>query len=344
MNIVHKHVNKALQLRHHKHTGKLLAHKHTSYRVLFALLLLPILMLPLINNMNAYANEVLSVTATVPAPIPAGYPTIDVPAKGSSTTSDIVTVSGRCPVITPAIIIAIYRNSLLAGSVQCDSGGGYSVPISLEPGQNKLVATVVTITNGIGNSSEEMVVNKDTQQAEIPVALGQKEKVEDLERYTPLLRVLAKDVYVLLNMDGKGTWRGSIAGGTAPYQIAFNWGDGFIDRRTVFDNSEQTFIHDYEIVQPRALVISVTDATGVTTALRSMAIALDVKQTGLIIDKKAGELGVHPFIGFIHKNALTIYVSTVSALVFLWYIERGHHILSIREMMARMRHHPAHKP
>lgn len=318
--------------------------------MLFTLLLLPILALPLVDSMNAYADEVLSVTATVPAPIPPGYPTIDTPASSSATTSQTVTVSGTCPVITPAIIVAVYRNLLLAGSVQCDSGGEYSVPISLEPGENKLVATVVTITNGIGNSSGETIATYDVPEPIVPPAVpggpvqpGQ-ETIEGFEQLAPPLQVIAKDIYVLVGVDGKATWRGSFAGGVGPYKVTFNWGDGTIDRRSVVDTSEQTFTHDYEIAQPRALVISVTDASGATATLRSTAVAPEVKHAGLVIDKKAGASGIPPIIEFVQKNAATIYVSTVSALVFLWYIESGRHILSIGEMMAHIFHHPVRKP
>ena len=72
---VHKHVNKTLKLRHHKHTGKLLAHRHTSYRVLFLLMLAPIGMMALVQNLSASAAD-LGVTATVPSQVPNGKPTI----------------------------------------------------------------------------------------------------------------------------------------------------------------------------------------------------------------------------------------------------------------------------
>lgn len=340
-------MNKTLKLRHHKHTGKVLAHKHTSYRVLFVLLLLPIIAVPLVDGMRAHADQVLSVTATIPAPIPPGYPTIDAPASGETTASDTVTVSGTCPVISPAIIIAVYRNLLLAGSAQCDAGGEYSVPISLENGENTLVATVVTITNGIGNSSDEVIINKlvplSPESPVNPVGPGQ----SSIEGFDPLaapLQILAKDIYMLVGVDGKGVWRGSFAGGTPPYEVAFSWGDGVIDHRTVMDGSEQEFAHDYEIVQPRVLVISVTDASGATATLRSTAVAPDIKHAGLVIDKKAGETGVSPIVEFVQKNAAAIYVSTVSALVFLWYIESGRHVLSIGQMMAHIFHFPTHKP
>lgn len=296
--------------------------------------------------MNAYADEVLSVTATIPAPIPAGTPTIDAPADGSVTTSDTVTVSGTCPVISPAIIIAIYRNLLLAGSTQCDGGGEYSVPISLEPGENALVATVVTITNGVGNSSDEAVVVYDAPEPpvppadpESPVAPGQ-EAVEGFELLAPPLQVLAKDIYVLAGANGSATWRGSFSGGTGPYVVSFDWGDGVVDRREVADSSEQTFTHTYKNIQTRALVITVTDANGESATLRSTVIAPEAKAVGLVIDKKAGASGIPPIIEFVQEHAATIYISAVSALAFLWYLESGRHILSIGEMMAHLFHHP----
>src|SRR5690242_16476962 len=100
-----KSAHKPLKLRHTKYTGKIMAHKHTSYRVLFFLMLVPIGLMAFIDQMVGASD--LQVHAKVPAPIPAGAPAITSPVDNSTVNSGDLTVSGSCPVITPAVIIAI---------------------------------------------------------------------------------------------------------------------------------------------------------------------------------------------------------------------------------------------
>ncbi len=119
-------------------------------------MLAPIIMMALVGKLATAAD--LTVTATVPAPMPSGAPLITSVADGSTTTQGQVLVEGTCPTIDPAVIIAIYDNGVLVGSAECTVDGTFSVPVSLSVGSHTLTAVIVTITGEIGASSPAVTI------------------------------------------------------------------------------------------------------------------------------------------------------------------------------------------
>ena len=107
----------------------------------------------LVDKLDVAASN-LMVTATVPAPIPDGAPIITTPMDGATVQTQNITVSGLCPVITPAVIITIYNDNVFAGSAICSADGKFSVPIVISYGDHTLLAKVVTITGGEGKTSQ----------------------------------------------------------------------------------------------------------------------------------------------------------------------------------------------
>lgn len=331
MKKVHKPVHKALKLRHHKHTGKLLAHKHTSYRVLFLLMLAPIGLISLTNYMDVQADEVLTVTAKISATLPSDPPTIDSPSNNATTLANQIVVSGTCPVFDPEIIVVIYNNGSVAGSEQCTPEGNYSLPIALTVGANTLVATVINITNDIGASSPALTVTRNQQPPTTvpPVTKGDDNKtppflkVEEAELLTPVIRIIPEKAFVSIEADGKVTWTGKVEGGKTPYKMQADWGDGTVDRRTVHNQSLQTFTHTYKAPGVYTLLIKATDVNGVSTILHSAAVT-PAAWRGKPNDRVKYD-DVHPVVAYVEKNALPIWIAVLFALVFLWYLEHGRH-------------------
>jgi hypothetical protein len=334
-------LHKALHLRHHKHTGKLLAHKHTSYRTLFMLMLAPILMLALVSDLQAHADDTITVSATVPANIPSGNPTIDSPLDGVTLSAANVTVSGTCPVITPAIIIAIYDNGTLTSSVQCQVDGTYSVSTPLIYGLNSLVATVKTVTNGTGGSSSPPVkVTRPTPPAPSPSpsshpsspkppVSGDQITPSVIELLPTIVRVEPSEAFFVVTTKGSTTWQGKFEGGSAPYQVKMDWGDGSSDTHTVADASVQSFSHTYKSVSSYNITITATDSKGATTTLHSVSVSLQLS-TGTQGAGDTHVTGVPPVVEFAQKYMWQIYIGSLSGLVFLWWLEHGRHLLTFR--------------
>jgi hypothetical protein len=329
-----KKVHKALHLRHHKHTGKLLAHKHTSYRVLFLLMLLPVIALALVDRLDVAASD-LVVSASVPAAIPADPAVITSPNDGETILTREVAVNGTCPVISPAIIVAIYNNGALAGSASCTASGTFSVPITLSYGTNALVPKVVTITGDIGASGPTVTVTFPTAFNNYSYGGSGLSGVSGIG--TPL-RVVSQDIYALITADGNTAWHGNIAGGSAPYHVKIDWGDGNTDTITVTDSAEQTFSHHYGVIQSYNIKITVDDTEHETVTLHIAGVTRFVQTGTAGLNATLDQLP--PVVAFIQKYVLQIYIVTLSGLVFLWYLEHGQHIVSRRGVVhkRKLRH------
>jgi|GEM_PF-2181915 len=310
-----KSVHRALNLRHHQHTGKLIHHQHTSYRVLFLLMLVPIGMMVLVNHLQASASSYV-VNAVVPATVPNGSPEILSPKNGAVISNGQITVSGTCPVSNLATAIAIYDNKKLLGSAACSTDGTFAVPISLSYGTHKLVATLVAVTGEVGGSSDFITITRVA-----PVLPSSMTGVG----YVSPLRIIPKGTYILIPANGDVSWRGSITGGTAPYSVRVNWGDGSADTYKVSGKAQQTFFHHYKTIQTYTVVITAHDSAHDSTTLYSVALSQQLHQ-GLGLGLDTNIPPSFTLLSLVEKHIWQIYIVTLSSLVFLWYLEQGRHL------------------
>jgi hypothetical protein len=303
---------------------------------------LPVMMLTVVNRLDAAATDLI-VSATVPAPLPSGTAEITSLNNGDTVPNQDIVVSGTCPIIDPAIIVAIYNNDVLAGSAPCSPGGTFSVSIQSINGTNALVPKIVTITNEIGASGSTVTVTWLAPSPDHSDSPGIDPGMTNFDSIGLPLRVVPTDIFAIINADGNTTWRGRFAGGTSPYQIQVDWGDGHTDTFTVNDTSEQTYRHDYEKVQSYDITIEVTDVDQSTATMHVAGVTRFVNLGVTGLDANLNQLP--PVVAFIQQNAVQIYTVTLSGLVFLWYLEHGRHlavagtkIVSIKIHKTRLRH------
>lgn len=297
---------------------------------------LPAFMMAMVGNL-AIASD-LTITATVPAPIPGGAPTITQPLTNSTINASSVVVSGTCPVIIPAVVITIYDGTEIAGSNQCNVSGLYSVPISLSYGTHTLVATVVTITNQTGESSLPVTITRPAPPTPVvpptnpvvsnvsPSATPSATPGSTAAPAAQLLRITTTDKYMILDPDGRVTWHGVFSGGTAPYTVRVNWGDGQIEENIVLDQTEQVFSHTYKQKETYDVSIQAFDATGITSSLRTTAIT-NLAPLGVGIAPIRSQEQLAPVLTFIQEHTVQIYIAAFSSLTFLWYLEHGRNLL-----------------
>lgn len=327
-------IHRALKLHHHRHTGKLLAHRHTSYRVLFILLLLPMFMLVLVGQLDASASDDLAVNAVVPAPIPSGAPVITSPANNTTTQLGQITASGTCPVMTPAVIIALYDNSTLVGSSNCQTDGTFSVVISLTAGTNTLVATVMTITGGTGASSQPVTVTyqppvtSPSPSPQPPIGGSTGSSDSGSTSAPPLFGGISTQPFISIAANGDAQWQGSFVDGTSPYKVSINWGDGTIDTHVVGDHLQQTFFHKYAVVKDYVVTVDAIDATGRTISMQVAGVTY-IQQQSLIglMTADYQENTQSPILAFMQRYIWQIYIVAIFSVLFLWYIEHGRHLL-----------------
>jgi hypothetical protein len=151
-----------LKLIHHKHSGKLRPHEHTSYLPLGALLLVVGLLLGVYTSYAASPGPQagsIGLTGVVPGNPPTAAPTIDTPKDGTHFSTTPVTVSGTCPKNT---LVEVFKNNIFAGSIPCTDAGKYSLDIDLLIGANVLFARVYDDLNQAGPDSNKPTVRSES--------------------------------------------------------------------------------------------------------------------------------------------------------------------------------------
>ena len=255
-------IHQTLHLQHHRHTGKFLHHRHTSYRGLAVVLGVATAAIIGLNTMAKVTADSLYVYARIAAPVPTSPAVITSPSDNTTVHDANLIISGACPVITPQVIIAILDNGNTVGSAACDTSNNFSIPITLYEGANTLVARSITITDDTGPDSDPVHVTyvapvvPPTQNppAQPPTSIG-------TGTSTPLV-ITPGQSFVVYGPSRDATWTGSFSGGTPPYTVQIDWGDGTVNTYAVRDSSQQEFTHHYRHIAPYDITIHVTDTSG----------------------------------------------------------------------------------
>jgi hypothetical protein len=191
---------------------------------------------------------------TISSPPPSTPATIATPSNGQGFTTLPITVSGLC---SGDLLVKVFKNNVFAGSVQCENGS-YSLIIDLFNGQNELVARVYDALDQAGPDSNTVTVTfTDTRQ-------GTASRVSLTSNYA---KRGANPGQTLV-------WPIILSGGTGPYAISVDWGDG----KTPDLISQQfpgTFDikHIYDSPGVYNIVVKATDNNGGVAFLQLVGIA-----------------------------------------------------------------------
>lgn len=197
----------------------------------------------------------LGLEATIPSAPPSSAATIAVPSNGQSFSSIPITVSGICP---SNLLIEIFDNKVFVGSTVCISGS-YSLKVDLFNGSNSLYAQDFDSLGQGGPLSNTVTVSFISSS------------------YTqPGSQVIVTSSYADLGVDPGQVlnWPINISGGTPPYAISTDWGDG--QPPTLQSSSTSgavTLKHIYSTSGTYSVTITVTDNNGSTGFLQLIAIA-----------------------------------------------------------------------
>ncbi len=186
----------------------------------------------------------IGIQGTIPSPPPSRGATIAVPANGAVFTSVPITVSGLCPT---GLLIKVFANNIFVGSVVC-VGGSYSLQADLFSGQNDLVARDYDALDQAGPDSNTVSVNySDAQFLQFGTQLTLSSAYA--ERGAPPGQVL--DWPILLN------------GGTGPYALSVDWGDGSAaSLQSVTTAGAVTISHTYAAAGVYKVIVKATDKNG----------------------------------------------------------------------------------
>lgn len=138
-----RHMHKRLEflrIVEHKHTGRLLHHRHTSHAVLLLLLLFLGLFLYASDSMarSMQLSDSQEVSAQVYRPDPTTGARITSPVNGATLYGQTtVEVSGTC--LSDSFVV-VRTNDHAVGTTVCTQAGIFVLTIQLEPGDNRLSA------------------------------------------------------------------------------------------------------------------------------------------------------------------------------------------------------------
>jgi hypothetical protein len=302
-----------LKLIHHRHSGTLQPHHHTSYLPLAVLLLIVGLLLGVYTSYAASPGPEagsIGLSGTVPGKPPKTAPTIDSPLSGARFSTSPVPISGTCPKNT---LVELFKNNIFAGSIPCRNDGTYALDIDLLIGSNILFARVYDDLNQPSPDSNKPTVFYDA----LPAQAG------------PLTSLDFGGAQLLLNTDA--VFRGvfpnqelnvpiDILGGTPPYAINVQWGDSSNKIVPRANNQSFTVSHIYQRPGTYQISIQGSDANG---RVAFMTVAAIVNGQPAVASGDASGGGTVSNATLARLLALwPLYASMVAISISFWLGER----------------------
>lgn len=195
----------------------------------------------------------VGVQGTISQPPPTQGATISIPRDGQAFTALPIDVSGICP---KDLLVKLFKNNVFAGSQQC-TNGSFSIKIDLFTGTNELIARVYDSLDQAGPDSNKVTVSfNDNRQ-------GTGSRIS-------LTSNFAKRG---ANPGETLTWPIILSGGTGPYAISIDWGDGKApDLKSQQSPGTFDIEHKYDSPGVYNIVIKATDKNGESAFLQLVAI------------------------------------------------------------------------
>lgn len=232
----------------------------------FSLLLLPMsLLFAVVLSGQAFAITKIpnpdpkpgsyGLEATKTQPPPTQGARISSPSSGQAFSDSPITVEGICP---NDLLVEIHDNGVMVGAVMCKNGQ-FSVQVSLFVGQNELSAMVYDNTDQPGPASNIVTVTYNSTSFS---AFG------ELVRLTSAYSRRAESINRQL------TWPVQLTGGTGPYALTIDWGDGTTaDLKSQATSGAFDISHTYKRAGIYNVNVKVVDKNGVSAFLQLIAVA-----------------------------------------------------------------------
>jgi len=191
---------------------------------------------------------------TIPSPPPKTAATISNPVNGRVFTTTPIDIGGLC---TTDLLVKIFSNNIFIGSAQCQKGS-YGIKADLFSGDNTLVARVYDALDQAGPDSNTVTVNfQDSALA----AFGQR---------ISLSSSMAKNG---ANVGSQLTWPIILSGGTAPYAISVDWGDGSAaELKSLSFAGPFDITHTYKAAGVYRVIVKGTDLSGSAAFLQLVGV------------------------------------------------------------------------
>lgn len=254
---------------------------------------------------------------TVQTPPPSKAATINSPTSGQSFNKMPITVTGLC---TTDLLVKIFANNVFVGSVICTSGS-YTIQVTLLDGRNDLVARIFDALDQPGPDSNIVTVNyTNTQFGGSGV---------------PLLNLSSIYARRGANPGEQLVWPIIINGGTSPYALSVDWGDG--QPPTLYSEPFAGSVdvsHIYKSSGIYVVIVKATDKNGQTAFLQLVAQANGaVTQSASGKDGSGKNGGVTVIIKYIWWPILVC----IALIILAFWLGRKYEITTLRKNLERPR-------
>jgi len=204
----------------------------------------------------------VGIEGEIPSKPPATAPTINTPRTGQSFNTIPIDVNGLC---TSGLIVKIFSNNVFVGSAECKNGS-YTLKVDLFSGQNDLVARSYDSLDQPSPDSNIVTVTFNDSQ------------------YNPfggaLLSLTSNYARRGADPGKKLSWPVILSGGTSPYAISVDWGDGKSpDLISTAFTGTVDLSHVYNSAGVYRVIVKATDKNGLSAYLQLVAVANGATQS-----------------------------------------------------------------
>lgn len=247
-------------------------HKKVALHPISILLLLCFGVLLVETTVRVHAEETITVSAKVSAPLPSAPAIVEQPANQSHVTTQIITVQGTCSPETAYVSFVV--NGGFGGVAACQSGA-FSAQVSLVPGENSVQVRSFNATDDEGPVSLIITIFYDPPQQEVPEPSPEPTPEPPLTVTPSQPGVpLTAGVPYSYQMHFAGSpfeWQLIIAGGVPPYTIIIDWKDG---ETTELTSQSGTVLlrHAYQRPGTFEPLVTIRDAAGNLSVIQLLAV------------------------------------------------------------------------
>lgn len=236
--------------------------------------------------------------------------TITTPGNGASFTTSPITVNGVCP---DALLVQVYNNSVMVGSVMCVNGS-YSLQVSLFAGTNELSAIVYDDLDQAGPPSNIATVTyTDTH----------------LTAFGQLITLTSSYGRRSAPAGNELSWPLQLSGGTGPYAFSIDWGDGTpAELKSQSLTGVVPIAHTYKKAGIYQANVKVTDVNGVSAFLQVIAVGSGQVDNTPVASTEAA------------AKTVILWIPAAVALVLLlpaYWLGRRSQVVSLRNKMLKDR-------
>ncbi len=211
---------------------------------------------PLAHAVQNPQGGSVGVQGQIPSNPPSSAPTITTPHNGQTFTNMPIQVSGLC---SSGLLVKAFANNVFVGAANCQNGS-YSMQVDLFSGKNDLVVRQFDTLDQGSPDSATVTVNFDDSQ------------------FNPfggsLLTLTSNYAERGANPGETLTWPIILSGGTGPYAISVDWGDGkAADLISTQFAGTVNLSHVYSSAGIYQVIVKASDKNGVSAFLQLVAIA-----------------------------------------------------------------------